>query len=67
MKCPTCGVEYEEVDYPVVWPHPGSCLCSAFPTGAQKDAMHAGMGETLKRIGYYDREESQGLRPYAKR
>jgi len=26
--CPTCHIDYEPVDYPVVWPWPGSCLCS---------------------------------------
>ena len=28
MRCPTCLTEYEPVDYEVVWPWPGSCLCS---------------------------------------
>src|SRR3990167_4315389 len=33
--CPTCHIEFEPVDYPVVWPWAGSCLC----TVAQRESV----------------------------
>ncbi len=59
-RCQVCGVEYEEVDYRVVWPHPGACLCSFRPS-PWKERAQAEIHKIAMEL-----EESQGLRPHDK-
>ena len=61
MKCQVCGVEYEEVDYRVVWPHPGACHCSVRPSQWKERAQ-----TEIPKIAM-ELEEKQGSLPHDER